>query len=107
MKQKTKRIIGVSFVVLLAVVLCAWCFYPFYMYKFYFYKFRSLKDYLEMTPVVITALKPPPKEWSTISIAGVTLKLPMSRYKEVRSEHIESMGPNLRLHLGNGNITYQ
>jgi hypothetical protein len=82
MKQKTRRIIKIS-AVLLAVALCGWYFYPVYMYKFYFYKFHSLRDYLEMTPVEITALKPPPKEWTTISIGGLILRLPMSRYKIV------------------------
>ena len=84
MKQKTRRIITVCFAVLLAVVLCGWYFYPVYMYKFWFYKFHSLRHYLEMTPVEITALKPPPKEWTTISIGGLILTLPMSKYKNVK-----------------------
>ena len=54
------------------------------MYKFWLYKFDIRRDYLEMTPVEINALKPPPKEWNTISIGGLTLKLPMSRYKTVK-----------------------
>jgi hypothetical protein len=92
MKQKTKRIIGVCFAVLLAVALCGWYFYPVYMYKFWFYKFHSLRHYLEMTPVEITALNPPPKEWTTISIGGLILMLPMSRYKNVQGREIY---PNL------------
>ncbi|HMK76717.1 MAG TPA: hypothetical protein VK568_11130 [Thermodesulfobacteriota bacterium] len=86
MKQKTKRIIGISFTVLLVVALCAWYFYPVYVYKFFFYRDDSLRKYLEIAPVEITALKPPPREWNTISIGGLTLKLPMSRYKHIRGE---------------------
>jgi hypothetical protein len=84
MKQKTRRIIIVSFAILLAVALCAWYFYPVYMYKLFFYRDDSLRKYLEITPVEISALKPPPKEWDTIPIDGLTLKLPMSRYKHVQ-----------------------
>jgi len=90
MKQKTKRIIGVSFVVLLAVALCAWYFFPVYAGKFYLYKFDVFREYLEITPVEITALKPPPKEWTTISIGGLILTVPMSRYKNARDSHVYS-----------------
>jgi len=55
------------------------------MYKFWLYKFDIRTDYLEMTPVEITVLKPPPKDWNNISIDGLTLKLRMSRYKKVQS----------------------
>jgi len=95
MKHKTRRIIIISFGVLLVVAVCAWYFYPVYMYKFFFYRNDSVRKYLEITPVEIAELKPSPKEWDTISIGGLTLKLPMSRYKGVRSYYIESMGPNL------------
>ena len=86
MKQKTRRIISISFAVLLAVALFAWYFYPFYMFRLLFYRDNGLRKYLEITPVEITALKPPPKEWNTIAIGGLTLMLPMSSYKNVQGK---------------------
>jgi hypothetical protein len=55
------------------------------MYRLFFCR-DDLRKYLETTPVEITALKPPPKQWNTVSIGGLTLKLPMSRYKHIRGE---------------------
>ena len=94
MKQKTRRTIKV-FAVLLAVALCAWYFFPVYAAKLYFYKFDAFRKYLEITPVEITALKPPPKEWTTISIGGLILMVPMSRYKNGRDSNVYSTYPGL------------
>lgn len=86
MKPKTRRIIGISFGLLLVVALFAWYFFPFYMFKLFFYRNDSLRKYLEITPVEITALKPPPKEWNTIVVDGLTLMLPMPRYKNAQGK---------------------
>ena len=86
MKQKTRGIIGISFGLLLVVALFAWYFFPFYMFKLFFYRNDSLRKYLEITPVEVTALKPPPKEWNTIAVGGLTLMLPMSRYESVQGK---------------------
>jgi hypothetical protein len=56
------------------------------MFRWLFYRNDSLRKYLEITPVEITALKLPPKEWNTISIGELTLMLPMSRYKNVQGK---------------------
>jgi hypothetical protein len=86
MKRKTKKNISISLVLLLAVALFAWYFYPFYMFRWLFYRNDSLRKYLEVTPVEITALKPPPQEWNTIAVGGLTLMLPMSKYKNVQGK---------------------
>jgi len=95
MKQKTKRIIRVCFVVLLAVALCAWYFFPVYAAKLFFYKFDAFRKYVEITPVEITALKPPPKEWTTISIGRLILMVPMSRYRNGRGSNVRSIYSDL------------
>jgi hypothetical protein len=63
----------------------AWYFYPVYMFKWLFDR-NDIRKYLEITPVEITTLKPPPKEWNTIAIGGLTLMLPMSRYKNIQGQ---------------------
>ena len=86
MKQKTRRIINLSVALLLAVALFAWYFSPVFMYKLFLYRNDGLRKYLEITPVEITALRPAPKEWNTIAVGGLTLILPMSRYKNVQGK---------------------
>jgi hypothetical protein len=66
MKQKTRRIITVCFAVLLVVALCAWYFLPVYASKLFIYRFDFPRKYVEVTPLEITALKPPPKQWTMV-----------------------------------------
>ena len=87
MKQKTRRTIKIS-AVLLALALFAWYFFPVYASKLFFYKFDVFRKYLEVTPLEITALRPPPKEWTTISIGGLILLVPMPRYKILRGRDL-------------------
>jgi hypothetical protein len=86
MKQNTRRIIGISFGLLLVVALFTWYFFPFYRFKLFSYRNDNLRKYLEITPVEVTTLKPPPKEWTTLAIGSLTLMLPMARYKNIQGK---------------------
>jgi hypothetical protein len=80
---KTKKIVFISSGSILAMALFIWHFFPVLIVHLFWYQHDSVRQYLDLTPVSITALETSAKEWKNITIGDLTMKLPMSKYTKV------------------------
>jgi len=80
MKLKTKKRLFISLGLLSLLSLIIWYFFPVFVNKWFIYE-SGFKKYLNVTPTYIDKLPEPPKEWATLSIDKLVLKLPISKYK--------------------------
>ncbi len=84
LRRRTKKIISILLGSFLAIGIFVWYFFPVLMAKSYWSPCRLVRQYLTSTPIAISALTTPPKDWVEISIGHLSMKLPMAEYTKVR-----------------------
>ena len=84
-----KKIILFSSFTLLCAALLVWYFFPILAFKWFWYQSDALRPYLISTPVPLSTLKTPPKNWQEISIGALAMKLPMTEYNKVGGTETE------------------
>lgn len=82
MINSTKKILYYSVSTLVVVSLTIWFFFPVLTYKF-IYSEAKLQKQLSIRPTYIEKLQVPPTEWNNIAIGGLTLKVPIYKFKKV------------------------
>ena len=90
MKQKTKNLLIRSFGLLSLVAVIIWYLFPVLMAKWLIYQDPGLAKYLHITPTYQDYLPPMLNDWDNIRIGDLSVKLPISKYKEIfgKEDHI-------------------
>ncbi len=85
-KSRSKKVIVIFSGLICITGIFIWYYFPFFMYKWFWYQNEIFRQDLDKSVVTISKLQEPPKEWDSIIIDDLSMKLPMLKITKIAGE---------------------